>query len=99
MRNSHASDENSSFVDITLATYSFHRSRHDERPLRYTRTPLTSIVKRSFTSRRRRKMAADIPVLGASFTILVMVAFLASPGIGVVVDWFARHRQQGGNAR
>ncbi|WP_413925578.1 hypothetical protein [Candidatus Accumulibacter phosphatis] len=44
-------------------------------------------------------MAADIPVLGASFTILVMVAFLASPGIGVVVDWFARRRQQGGNAR
>lgn len=38
-------------------------------------------------------MAADIPVLGASFTILVMVAFLASPGIGVVVDWFARRRR------
>lgn len=44
-------------------------------------------------------MAANIPVLGAGFTIFVMVAFLASPGIGAVVDWFARHRQHRGNAR
>jgi hypothetical protein len=36
-----------------------------------------------------------IPVLGAGITIVFMVACLASPGFGIIIDWLARHRQQG----
>lgn len=39
-------------------------------------------------------MSEGIPVLGASFTIIVMVAFFSSPAIAVLVDWLARHRKQ-----
>ncbi|EXI92483.1 MAG: hypothetical protein AW12_00543 [Candidatus Accumulibacter sp. BA-94] len=38
-------------------------------------------------------MSESIPLFGAGFTIVVMVAFLASPGIGIAIDWLARHRQ------
>ncbi|MEF8720135.1 MAG: hypothetical protein V5B35_11535 [Candidatus Accumulibacter necessarius] len=40
-------------------------------------------------------METGIPVLGAGITILFMVACLASPAVGIVVDWLARRRQQG----
>ncbi|MBP9805530.1 MAG: hypothetical protein KBE22_11590 [Candidatus Accumulibacter sp.] len=45
-----------------------------------------------------KKMDAGIPVLGAGFTILFMVACLSSPAIGLIIDWFARHRQHGRHA-
>ncbi|WP_295350013.1 hypothetical protein [Accumulibacter sp.] len=39
-------------------------------------------------------MSESIPLLGAGFTLVVMVAFLSSPGIGIAIDWLARHRQE-----
>ncbi len=39
-------------------------------------------------------MEAGIPVVGASITILFMLACFSSPGIGIVVDWLARHKKQ-----
>ncbi|HMW63121.1 MAG TPA: hypothetical protein PLR94_05685 [Accumulibacter sp.] len=39
-------------------------------------------------------MEAGIPVLGASITILFMLACFASPGVGLAVEWLARHRKQ-----
>jgi hypothetical protein len=42
-------------------------------------------------------MEAGIPVVGASITILFMLACFASPGIGAAVDWLARHRNQAGS--
>ncbi|HMV05589.1 MAG TPA: hypothetical protein PKA30_08570 [Accumulibacter sp.] len=41
-------------------------------------------------------MEAGIPVLGASITILFMLACFASPGVGLAVEWLARHRKQAG---
>jgi len=38
-------------------------------------------------------MSESIPLLGAGFTLVVMLAFLSSPGIGVAIDWLARRRQ------
>jgi hypothetical protein len=55
---------------------------------------LTLSVARPFTSRRRNKVGTSIPVLGAGFTVIFMLACLSSPGIGLLVDWVARHRQQ-----
>jgi hypothetical protein len=45
------------------------------------------------------RLSESIPLFGAGFTIVVMVAFLASPGIGIAIDWLARHRQGNTAAR
>lgn len=37
-------------------------------------------------------MEAGIPVLGATISVLFMVACFSSPVVGVIVDWLARHR-------
>ena len=38
-------------------------------------------------------MGTEISVFGAGFAIVFMVSCLASPAIGLVVDWVSRHRK------
>jgi hypothetical protein len=44
-------------------------------------------------------MGTSVPVLGAGFTLIFLAACLSSPVVGVIIDWYARHRQQGPRAR
>lgn len=33
-------------------------------------------------------------VIGAGFTLIFLAACLSSPAVGLVIDWYARHRQR-----
>jgi hypothetical protein len=85
MKKTQASDEIISFAVRRAAKYS---DNHKE----------SEAFLGSPQANGERKMDAGIPVLGAGFTILFMVACLSSPAVGLIIDWFARRRQHGRHA-